>query len=125
MSDIENVLHIDWVKYEPVVVGWALSGGLAVLLGEVIGISPGEEAAVTTILTGLVALYTMFRTKEFVATTFTGILTTIAVAAAAFGLHLSSQEIGAGVAVLGGVIALVLRQNVTPTALRPVAFIVK
>jgi hypothetical protein len=107
--------------YEPVIVAWALSGGLAVLLGDVIHISSVQEAAVTTILTGLVALYTMVKTKEFTVTTFTGILTTIAVASAAFGLHLSSQQIGVGVAVIGGIIGLVLRQNVTPKTPRPAA----
>lgn len=114
--------------YEPVIVSWALSGGLAVLLGVVFHISPVQEAAVTTILTGLVAVYTMVKTREFVVSAFTGVLTTIAVAAAAFGLHLSSQQIGVGVAVIGGVVALGLRQNVTPKAARPLpasAFIVK
>ena len=52
-------------------------------------------------LTGLVAVYTMIKTREFVVSTFTGVLTTIMVAAAAFGLHLSSQQIGVGVAVAG------------------------
>jgi hypothetical protein len=105
--------------YEPVIVAWALSGGLAVLLGDVVHISSVQEAAVTTILTGLVAIYTMVRTKEFVVTTFTGVLTTIAVAAAAFNLHLTSQQIGVGVAVIGGIIGLVLRQNVNPKTPRP------
>jgi hypothetical protein len=113
---VEGALRVDWVRYEPVVVGWALSGGLAVVLGDVAHISSVQEAAVTTILTGLVAVYTMIRTKEFVVSSFTGVLTTVVVASAAFGLHLSSSQIGVGVAVLAAVVGLLLRQNVTPAA---------
>lgn len=122
---VEEVLHADWVLYEPVIVAWALSGGLAVTLGSVAHISSVQEAAVTTILTGLVALYTMLRTKEFVVSTFTGVLTTVAVAATAFGLHLDASQIGVGVAVLGVVVGLLLRQNVTPAARSEVEFIGK
>jgi hypothetical protein len=109
-------LEPDFVKYEPVIVAWAVNGGLAVLLGNVVGISHTQEAAVTTIATGLVAIYTAIKTDNFTVSGFTGVVTTIAVAAAAFGLHLSSQEIGAGAAVLSGVLGLILRQNVSPAA---------
>ena len=123
-TEIKNLFTLDVVKYNPVILAWALNGGLAVLLGNLVGISPTQEAAVTVILTGLVAIFTMVMTKEFVVSSFTGILTTIAVAAAAFGLHLSSAEIGAGVALIGGVLALMLRQNLTPAA-RPKLTVVR
>lgn len=106
----------DFMKYEPVIVAWALNGGLAVLLGNVVGISPTQEAAVTTIVTGAVAIYTAIKTDNFTVSGFTGVLSTVLVAGAAFGLHLSSQEIGVGVAVIAGVLGLVLRSNVSPKA---------
>jgi hypothetical protein len=106
----------DFVRYEPVIVAWAVNGGLAVLLGNVVGISHTQEAAVTTIMTGLVAIYTAVKTDNFTVTGFTGALTTIAVAATAFGLHLSAQEISAGVAIISGIIGLILRGSVSPAA---------
>ena len=109
-------LEPDFAKYEPVIVAWALNGGLAVLLGDVVHISTTQEAAVTTILTGAVAIYTAIKTDNFTVSGFTGALSTVLVAAAAFGLHLSSQEIGVGVAVIAGILGLILRQNVSPKA---------
>lgn len=109
-------LEPDFVKYEPVVVAWAVNGGFAVLLGDVAHISTTQEAAVTTILTGAVAIYTAIKTDNFTVSGFTGALSTVLVAAGAFGLHLSSQEIGVGVAVIAGILGLVLRQNVSPKA---------
>lgn len=105
--------------YEPAVLGWALNGGLAVLLGSVFHISATQEAAVTTIVTAAVGVYTWATTRDRTVSGLTGFISTIAVAATAFGLHLSAAETGAGVALLSGVIALVLRQNVTPVAQRP------
>jgi hypothetical protein len=116
IKDFFTNIEPDFVKYEPVIVAWALNGGLAVLLGNVVGISHTQEAAVTTIVTGLVAIYTAIKTDNFTVTGFTGVLTTVAVAATAFGLHLSAQEISAGVAIISGVIGLILRQNVSPAA---------
>lgn len=116
IKDFLSNIEPDFVKYEPVIVAWALNGGLAVLLGNVVGISPTQEAAVTTIVTGAVAIYTAIKTDNFTVSGFTGVLSTVLVAAAAFGLHLSSQEIGVGVAVIAGILGLILRQNVSPAA---------
>jgi hypothetical protein len=44
----------------------------------------------------------------------TGGVATAATAAAAFGLHLTSAQIGAGVPILSLVLSLVLRQAITP-----------
>lgn len=104
----------DWNAAEPVMLAWALNGGLAVLLGTVSGISPAQEAAVTTIVTAAAGIFTVVRTKETAATSLTGTLATIAVAGGAFGLHLSSAQIGTGTAALGLVLALALRANVSP-----------
>jgi hypothetical protein len=115
ITDIEP----DFIKYEPVILAWALNGGLAVLLGDLFHITTTQEAAVTTIATGLVAVFTALHTKPFAVTAFTGALTTIAVAGAAFGLHLPAQDIGVGVAILASIAGLGLRANVSPVAVKP------
>lgn len=102
------------LKYEPVILAWVLSGGLAVLLGNVIHISSTQEAAVTTIATALVGIFTWLRTSPHAVSGLVAFISTIAVAASAFGLHLSSAEIGAGVSILSGVLALLLRSHVSP-----------
>ena len=106
------------LKYEPVLLAWVLNGGLAVLLGNLIHISSTQEAAVTTIATALAGIYGWVMTKDHAASGLVAFISTIAVAATTFGLHLSSAEIGAGAAILSGVLALVLRQNVSPAAAR-------
>jgi hypothetical protein len=106
----------DLERYEPVIVAWALNGGLAVLLGNLVHISSTQEAAVTTIFTAAVAIYSAIRTRPFEVSLFTGAVTTIGVAAAAFGLHLPAHDVGIGAAVLSALVALLLRTNVTPAA---------
>jgi hypothetical protein len=105
--------------YEPVILAWALSGGLAVLLGNVIHISSTQEAAVTTVLTGLVTIFTAVKTRPTDVQLIVGGLVTIATAAAAFGLHLNAAQIGAGSAVLSGILALVLPRLTDPLRTRP------
>lgn len=107
------------LKYEPVVLAWVLNGGLAVLLGNLVHISSTQEAAVTTIATGLVAVWMAIHTRPFAVAGLVGALSTIAVAAGAFGLHLSSAEIGAGAAILSGILGLVFRANVSPKTALP------
>ena len=100
------------LKYEPVLLSFVLSGGLAVLLGNVVGITSTQEAAVTTIATALAGIYAWWKTTPHAVSGLVAFISTIAVAAGAFGLHLSSAEIGAGAAILSGVLALVFRQKV-------------
>lgn len=106
-------------KYEPVVLAWVLNGGLAVLLGNVVHISSTQEAAVTTIATGLVAAFMALKTHPVAVSGLVGALSTIAVAAGAFGLHLTAPEIGAGAAILSGILGLVFRANVSPKTAPP------
>lgn len=76
--------------------------------------SPAQTAAVATIGTALAAIITAFSTRPVSVPVITGAVSTIAVAAGAFGLHLTSAQIGAAVPVLGLVLSLVLRQAITP-----------
>ena len=113
-----NIIQRLW-NYEPAILAWALSGGLAVLLGNVFHISSTQEAAVTTILTALAAIATAVKARPVEVSVVVGAVATIAVAAAAFGLHLSAAEIGAASAILSGILGLVFRANVSPAAARP------
>lgn len=113
-----NIIQRLW-NYEPAILSWALSGGLAVLLGNVFHISSTQQASVTTILAALAAIVTALKTKEKEVSVIVGAVVTIATAAAAFGLHLSSSEMGAGAAILSGILALVFRANLTPAKARP------
>lgn len=104
------------LKYEPVIVAWALNGGLAILLGNLVHISSTQEAAVTTALTAAVAIYSAIKTRPFEASIFSGGLTTLVVAAASFGLHLPAADVGVAVTIISAVVGLLLRSNVTPSA---------
>ena len=104
------------LKYEPVLLSWVLNGGLAVILGNVAHVSSTQEGAITTISTAVVAIFTWLKTKDKAVSTLVGLITTIATAASAFGLHLSSAELGTGAAILSGVLALAFRANATPKA---------
>lgn len=107
---LQNFLSYLWNE-EPVIAAWAVNGSLALLLGDVIHITSTQEAAVTTIATGVVALVTALRTTPFVLSAFAGALTTMFVAAATFGLHLSPEAIGIAVAIISTAVSLLLRGN--------------
>lgn len=109
------------LKYYPVIVSWATSGGLALLLGNVAHIGSTAEAAVTTIVTAAAALYSWWKTTPREVSGLTGILTTLAVAGGAFGMHLTSDQIGFGVAVISGIVGLLLHSTVSPSAGSPPA----
>lgn len=119
MSKILTYLR-EMLAYEPAVAAWAADGGVAALAGFVFHVSSTQEAAITTICTALAALYTAVRARPVAVPALTGAVATIATAAAAFGLHLPAGVISTGVTVLSAVLALILRQNLTPAvALKP------
>lgn len=109
----------DVLAYEPALAAFAVNGGLALVLGSLVHISSFQEAAVTTIATAVVSVYTAVRTRKVSVSVLTGALTTALVAAGAFGLHWSAQEIGTATAVGSVVVGLLLRQNVSPAASVP------
>lgn len=100
--------------FEPVVIGWALDGGLAAACAFLFHTTNTQTAAITTIMAGAVTLFTAWKTKEKSVSTIVGAIVTVATAASAFGLHLTAAEIGAGTSILSGLLALVLRANVSP-----------
>lgn len=103
-----------FLRYEPVLLAWALNGGLAAFLAYATGLTSTQMAAVTTITTALVGIYTAYRTRPIAVSVITGALATIAVAIGAFGFNLSANEIGGATTIIGGVLMLLLRANVAP-----------
>jgi hypothetical protein len=100
--------------YEPVILAWAVNGGLAALLAYAVHLTSTQEAAVTTITTSVVAVITACKTRPVEVAVITGAVSTIAVASAAFGLHLPASSTATMMTLLGALLSLVLRQAQTP-----------
>lgn len=100
--------------YEPAVWLYALNAGVALLVSYGLPLSHGQVAAVTTIATAVLTVVTALMTRPIDVSALTAAVGTGLVAAAAFGLHLSADQVGTTVAALSIVLALVLRQNVSP-----------
>ena len=77
-------------------------------------LSIDQAAAVTTIATGVTTAITALATRPFDVSAITAAVTTCLVATAGFGLRFDPKQLGAIVAALTIVLALVLRQHVTP-----------
>ena len=102
--------------YEPAVLAWAASGGLAVVLAFLFHLSHTQEAAVTTIAAALATVYVAARARPVEGPAVIGALVTAVTAAAAFGLHVPVRDISVGEAVVSAVMALMFRANLTPAA---------
>ena len=102
--------------YEPAVLAWAASGGLAVALAFLFHLSHTQEAAVTTIAAALATVYVAARARPVEGPAVIGALVTAVTAAAAFGLHVPVRDISVGEAVVSAVMALMFRANLTPAA---------
>jgi hypothetical protein len=111
---------VAWLKNllasEPAIVAWATGGGLAMLAAYVFHFTQTQEAAAATIVTGLAAIVTVIATKERSVTVVIGALTTIIVAAGAFGYHPAPKTVSVILAVASVALALLFRQNITPMA---------
>lgn len=104
------------IAAEPAVVVYAANALIAVETAFGARATPAQTAAVVTISTAVAAVITALATRPVQVPAITGAVATIAVAAGAFGLHLPAAQIGAVMPVLSLVLALVLRQAVTPAA---------
>ena len=102
--------------YEPALLAWATSGGLAVVCAFLFHLSSTQEAAVTTIATAAAAAYSAVMARPVAVPVILGALVTAVTAASAFGLHLTAEQAGAGAAVVSGLLGLLFRANLTPAA---------
>lgn len=103
-----------WVSSESAVILWGLQALVTAWAAFGLRASPTQVASVTTIGAAAVTIVTAFAARPVSVPVITGSVATVAAASAAFGLHLTSAQIGAGVPVLSLVLSLVLRQAVTP-----------
>ncbi|TDD97659.1 hypothetical protein [Actinomadura rubrisoli] len=109
--------------YEPAVIAYAVNAAVALLVAYGLDLSQGQVEAVAVITTGVLAAVAAVMTRPVVVSTITGAAATILTALAAFKIELTADQIGATVTGLSIVLALLLRQNVSPapgvTARRP------
>ena len=107
------------VRSEPVVTIGAFVSTLVVMFCTYfpgIHLSSGELAAVATIATAVTALIAAFLVTPVNLAVISGTLSTILVAATAFGLHLSSDQIASLAAGVVTLLGFILRGHVSPAA---------
>lgn len=104
------------IRTEPATILYGLNAVLAAAVTFGLPLNHDQTAAAVVIATALLGLVTAFSTRPVVVSTVTAAAATIAAAAAAFGLHLSQAQIGSAIPVLSIVVALVLRQAVSPAS---------
>lgn len=105
--------------YEPATWLYVLNAVLAAAVSYGLPLSHAVVAATVVIATALLSAYAAILTRPIVVSALTSAAGTILAAMAAYGLHLSADQIGSSVTLLSLVLALLLRQNVSPaTSLR-------
>lgn len=102
-------------KFEPAVILYAVNAVVALLVSFGLGLTHDQVGAITIIATAITTVWTAAVTRPIVVSTITAAVGTLLSAIAAFGFHLSANQVGTSVTVLSIVLALLLRQNVTPT----------
>jgi hypothetical protein len=101
--------------YEPAVLLYAVNAAVALLVAYGLPLNHDMVAAITVIATAVLTAATAIMTRPFVVSSLTGAFGSLLAAVAAFGLHLTANQIGTAVTALSIVLALLLRQNVSPT----------
>lgn len=108
-------MQAKWFGREPALVIQATAAILAVGAGLGLpGISDGVIAAGTAFLTAAAAAYTALHVRPVAPAVFTGVITTGATLAAAFGLDLAQGQVGLISAASLAIMAMLTRQQVTP-----------
>lgn len=100
--------------FEPAVIAYAINAAVAMAVAWGLNLTQEQVGAITTIVTGVLAIVVAFMTRPVVVSTVTGSAATVLAAVAAFGFELSAEQIGTAVTFGSVVLALLLRQNVSP-----------
>lgn len=103
-------------KYSPVFVLYALNTLVAALVTWGLPLTTTQTAAISTIATAVLGLVAAFAVHPFPIPAATAAISTVLVAAAAFGFHLGQDKITALVGVVSLVAAYITHQLVTPQA---------
>lgn len=100
--------------FEPAVIAYTVNAAVALLISFGLGLTQDQVSAIAVITTAILAGITAMMTRPVVVSALTGAVATALAAVAAFGFELSADQIGAWVTALSIVLALLLRQNVSP-----------
>lgn len=100
--------------YEPAVIVYAVNALVAALVAWGLDLSDTQTGAVNTIVTAVLAGVVAAMTRPVSVSAITGGAATVLTALGAFGLELSAEQIGTSVTVGSIILALLLRQNVSP-----------
>jgi hypothetical protein len=92
-------------------------GALAFFPG--LHLTPAEMAAIATIATALTSIFAAYLAKPLNVGLISAGVTTILVAAAAFGLHLSPEGTAVATTAIVAVLGYLLREKLTPTVGSP------
>ena len=117
MATLKRLLAL--LRAEPAVLANGLAAVASVWAAFGFRAPAHDVAAVATIATAVAGIVTAFLTRKVSVAAITGAVTTICVASAAFGLHLSGAEIGALAPLVSIVVSLLLRQAQTPVVSMP------
>jgi hypothetical protein len=101
-------------RFEPAVIAYVVNAAVALLVAYGLPATEAQVDAVTVITTALAAAVTAAMTRPVVVSALTGALATIMSALAAFNWDFTADQIGRTVAFVSIVLALLLRQNLTP-----------
>ena len=107
------------LRWEPAVYLYALNAAVALAVAFGLPLTDTQTAAVTTIVTAVLGGVAAFLTRPVEVSAATGALATALTAASALGLHLPAGATGTVATGLSAVLALLLRQHVTPAAAMP------
>lgn len=99
---------------EPAVLAWALSAAAVAWAAFGFRAPAHDVAAVSLAGTAAVTVLTALATRPASVPVITGAVVEILTAAGAFGLHLSSAQIGTATPLISIVVSLLLRQALTP-----------
>lgn len=101
-------------SYEPATILYGVNAAVALLVAYGLDLSKDQVSAISVVTTALLTIVTAAMTRPVVVSSITAAVGTCLTAVAAFGLHLTADQIGATVTAISIVLALLLRQNVSP-----------
>jgi hypothetical protein len=99
---------------EPAILAWALSAAATAWAAFGFRAPAHDVAAVALTGTAIVTILTALAARPASVPVITGAVVEILTASAAFGLHLTSAQIGAAAPLVSIVVSLLLRQALTP-----------
>jgi hypothetical protein len=107
---------VSWWQTEPAALLYAISAGLAPLVAMLLHWSQTQTAAEATIVSGVAAIVVALKARPVAVPAILGAAATIATASAAFGLHLTADQIAAGTSAMNLVLGFLFRSHLTPVA---------